>query len=120
MEVRLDGKSAVITGGSKGLGLAIAQEYALAHGGRVELVDRMGGARGAHFRVWLPVAIGAGPARTAATKPADKPKEVKPADKDETGVIIRYDDIAGDGRPRTALVERAVGRGRDRIHRCRE
>jgi 3-oxoacyl-[acyl-carrier protein] reductase len=28
MEVRLDGKSAVITGGSKGLGLAIAAEYA--------------------------------------------------------------------------------------------
>jgi NAD(P)-dependent dehydrogenase (short-subunit alcohol dehydrogenase family) len=28
MEVRLDGRSAVITGGSKGLGLAIAQEYA--------------------------------------------------------------------------------------------
>jgi NAD(P)-dependent dehydrogenase (short-subunit alcohol dehydrogenase family) len=28
MEVRLDGRSAVITGGSKGLGLAIAEEYA--------------------------------------------------------------------------------------------
>ncbi len=28
MDVRLDGKSAVITGGSKGLGLAIAEEYA--------------------------------------------------------------------------------------------
>ena len=28
MEVRLDGKSAIVTGGSKGLGLAIAQEYA--------------------------------------------------------------------------------------------
>src|SRR5215831_731108 len=28
MDVRLDGKSAVVTGGSKGLGLAIAQEYA--------------------------------------------------------------------------------------------
>ena len=28
MEVRLDGRSAVVTGGSKGLGLAIAQEYA--------------------------------------------------------------------------------------------
>jgi 3-oxoacyl-[acyl-carrier protein] reductase len=28
MEIRLDGKSAVITGGSKGLGLAIAEEYA--------------------------------------------------------------------------------------------
>ncbi|HEY1260238.1 MAG TPA: SDR family oxidoreductase [Stellaceae bacterium] len=28
MEIRLDGKSAVVTGGSKGLGLAIAEEYA--------------------------------------------------------------------------------------------
>ena len=28
MEVRLNGKSAIVTGGSKGLGLAIAQEYA--------------------------------------------------------------------------------------------
>ena len=28
MEVRLDGKSAIVTGGSKGLGLAIAEEYA--------------------------------------------------------------------------------------------
>ena len=28
MEVRLDGRSAIVTGGSKGLGLAIAQEYA--------------------------------------------------------------------------------------------
>ncbi len=53
-----------------GLGLAIAQEYALGHGGRVELVDRAAGARGAHFRVWLPVAVGGGPARTPATKPA--------------------------------------------------
>jgi 3-oxoacyl-[acyl-carrier protein] reductase len=28
MEIRLDGKSAIVTGGSKGLGLAIAEEYA--------------------------------------------------------------------------------------------
>ena len=28
MDIRLDGRSAVITGGSKGLGLAIAEEYA--------------------------------------------------------------------------------------------
>jgi two-component system, NtrC family, sensor histidine kinase GlrK len=41
-----------------GLGLAIAQEYALAHGGRVELVDRTESARGAHFRLWIPVAVG--------------------------------------------------------------
>jgi len=40
-----------------GLGLAIAQEYAHAHGGRVEVVDRADGARGAHFRLWLPLAM---------------------------------------------------------------
>ena len=28
MDIRLDGKSAVITGGSKGLGLAMAQRFA--------------------------------------------------------------------------------------------
>jgi len=28
MDIRLNGRSAVITGGSKGLGLAIAEEYA--------------------------------------------------------------------------------------------
>jgi two-component system sensor histidine kinase GlrK len=52
-----------------GLGLAIAQEYALAHGGRVELVDRTGGARGAHFRLWLPIAVGTGSAHALATEP---------------------------------------------------
>jgi two-component system sensor histidine kinase GlrK len=39
-----------------GLGLAIAREYALAHGGRIELLDRADGKRGAHFRLWLPLA----------------------------------------------------------------
>jgi len=41
-----------------GLGLAIAREYALAHGGRVEVVDRSDGARGACFRLVLPLAMG--------------------------------------------------------------
>ena len=41
-----------------GLGLAIAREYALAHGGRVEVVDRADGARGACFRLVLPLAMG--------------------------------------------------------------
>jgi two-component system sensor histidine kinase GlrK len=41
-----------------GLGLAIAREYALAHGGRVEVVDRADGARGACFRLVLPLALG--------------------------------------------------------------
>jgi two-component system, NtrC family, sensor histidine kinase GlrK len=51
-----------------GLGLAIAQEYALAHGGRVELVDRTDGVRGAHFRLWLPVAVGGAPERASLSK----------------------------------------------------
>jgi two-component system sensor histidine kinase GlrK len=41
-----------------GLGLAIAREYALGHGGRVEVVDRPDGARGACFRLYLPLAMG--------------------------------------------------------------
>jgi two-component system sensor histidine kinase GlrK len=45
-----------------GLGLAIAREYAMAHGGRIELLDRTDGKRGAHFRLWLPLA-----AETSAT-----------------------------------------------------
>jgi 3-oxoacyl-[acyl-carrier protein] reductase len=39
MDVRLDGKSAVVTGGSKGLGLAIAEEYA-ASGADVTILAR--------------------------------------------------------------------------------
>lgn len=39
MEVRLDGRSALITGGSKGLGLAIAEEYA-ASGADVAILAR--------------------------------------------------------------------------------
>src|SRR5258707_13599854 len=39
MEVRLDGKSAIVTGGSKGLGLAIAEEYA-ASGADVTILAR--------------------------------------------------------------------------------
>ena len=39
-----------------GLGLAIAREYALAHGGRIEVLDRADGRRGAHFRLMLPSA----------------------------------------------------------------
>jgi two-component system sensor histidine kinase GlrK len=41
-----------------GLGLAIAREYAVAHGGRIEARDRADQQRGAHFRLWLPLAIG--------------------------------------------------------------
>ena len=46
-----------------GLGLAIAREYTLAHGGRIELIDRADGRRGAHFRLYLPLAM-PGEART--------------------------------------------------------
>ncbi|HVF63118.1 MAG TPA: ATP-binding protein [Casimicrobiaceae bacterium] len=48
-----------LTGGrvkGSGLGLAIAREYALAHGGRIEVTDRPDGARGACFRLRLPLA----------------------------------------------------------------
>jgi len=43
MEVRLDGRSAIVTGGSKGLGLAIAEEYA-ASGADVAILARDTGA----------------------------------------------------------------------------
>ncbi len=49
-----------------GLGLAIAREYALAHGGRIELLDRADGKRGALFRLWLPLAVAAATAATTA------------------------------------------------------
>ena len=54
-----------------GLGLAIAREYAVAHGGRIEVLDRADGQRGAWFRLWLPLAPGAGEPsrRDAAVKP---------------------------------------------------
>jgi two-component system sensor histidine kinase GlrK len=41
-----------------GLGLAIAREYAAAHGGGIEVQDRADRKRGAHFRLWLPLAVG--------------------------------------------------------------
>jgi two-component system, NtrC family, sensor histidine kinase GlrK len=54
-----------------GLGLAIAREYALAHGGRIDLLDRVDGKRGARFRVRLPLAVadvpGAAPTAARAT-----------------------------------------------------
>ena len=49
-----------------GLGLAIAREYALAHGGRIELLDRADGKRGARFRVWLPLAVADQPVEGSA------------------------------------------------------
>jgi len=41
-----------------GLGLAIAREYAVVHGGTIEVLDRSDGRRGARFRVRLPLAPG--------------------------------------------------------------
>jgi two-component system sensor histidine kinase GlrK len=52
-----------------GLGLAIAREYALAHGGRVEVVDRPTGARGACFRLVLSARDGTARRRVAAARP---------------------------------------------------
>jgi two-component system sensor histidine kinase GlrK len=40
-----------------GLGLAISRDYALAHGGRIEIADRADGKRGARFRLLLPLAM---------------------------------------------------------------
>ena len=40
-----------------GLGLAIAREYALAHAGRIEVLDRGDGMPGARFRCTLPLAL---------------------------------------------------------------
>jgi two-component system sensor histidine kinase GlrK len=53
-----------------GLGLAIAREYALVHGGRIEVRDRADGNRGAHFRLWLPLAAAAGATAEKAMAPS--------------------------------------------------
>ena len=52
-----------------GLGLAIAREYTLAHGGRLEVLDREDGERGACFRLTLPLAM-AGAHAEPKTSPA--------------------------------------------------
>jgi two-component system sensor histidine kinase GlrK len=53
-----------------GLGLAIAREYAIAHGGGIDVQDRADGRRGAHFRMWLPLAPGMTVADATAPRPA--------------------------------------------------
>jgi two-component system sensor histidine kinase GlrK len=54
-----------------GLGLAIAREYAIAHGGRIEVLDRSDGGRGVCFRLMLPLVQGAagGHARPRRAEP---------------------------------------------------
>jgi len=52
-----------------GLGLAIVRDYTLAHGGRIEVMDRADRKRGAHFRLWLPLDCdGAATTRRAARR----------------------------------------------------
>jgi two-component system sensor histidine kinase GlrK len=53
-----------------GLGLAIAREYAVAHGGRIELLDRADAQRGARFRVWLPLAASDASVTASTAAPA--------------------------------------------------
>ena len=55
-----------------GLGLAIAREYAVAHGGRIEVLERADGRAGARFRLWLPLAAG-GSGAVVDTANADAP-----------------------------------------------
>jgi signal transduction histidine kinase len=55
-----------------GLGLAIAREYAVAHGGRIEVLERADGRAGARFRLWLPLAAG-GTGAVVDTATADAP-----------------------------------------------
>jgi two-component system, NtrC family, sensor histidine kinase GlrK len=55
-----------------GLGLAIAREYVLAHGGRIEALDRSDGRHGARFRLWLPTMV-AGEAAAAPPVSANGP-----------------------------------------------
>lgn len=54
-----------------GLGLAIAREYALAQGGHIEVLDRPDRARGACFRLHLPLAGGSMITSKEAALPAD-------------------------------------------------
>jgi two-component system, NtrC family, sensor histidine kinase GlrK len=51
-----------------GLGLAIAREYTLAHGGRLEVLDRTDGRPGAMFRLRLPLAFGSARASAAGAR----------------------------------------------------
>ncbi len=53
-----------------GLGLAIAREYAVVHGGRIEIKERTDGNSGAWFRLSLPLAIGSTSLKSAVAKAA--------------------------------------------------
>ena len=63
MDLGLSGRRAIVTGGPKGLGLAIAKSVAEAHEGFLDIVDTPGWST--TFRVFLPLRTTAASSRTA-------------------------------------------------------
>ena len=95
-----------------GLGLAIAREYALAHGGRIEALERADGRRGAHFRLWLPLAAGGEGAIVDTSHPSRRSRS-READERCSAKLSRRGRHAGaPGGVRDAAACRAARRRR--------